>query len=751
MARLLIFQAAVFLSAFLLFQIQPIMAKSLLPIFGGSYLVWGACMAFFQGVLLLGYGYTHWVQRRFGVVRYSRLHLIPLLLPLLLIPVRFEWLAHVDYERSMFLQVLLLLAITVGLPFFTLSTGSVLLQSWLAHSNHPQRDNPYVLYSASNAGSILALLSYPVLFEPTMTLHVQARLWAVLYMAMLALVLLCLPPRRRTAGNQAREDTPPAARTPRGEAFVWVLLSASGSALLLAVTNILTFDVASVPFLWSIPLSVYLLTFVLLFKRTSWCPDWIRQSFVYVLVAGVALHLMMTLRWELPVVASILLYCGLLFLLCMRCHGLLAARRPADVRELTRFYLALSFGGFLGSLFVGGLLPIASSNLVEFPLALMLAAVALALATRDVDGAEELPPANEPLRTRLRAAVGGWRRPVLLLLVVGLTMTALPTLGKLAGLGERLLLAPLLLPLAFVLLATRARPLWSALVIAAIVPLSGVSEEILDGSTNMIRHRNYYGIYKIYDRDGMRFMQHGTTLHGRQYLDSERAHVPLSYYHPSAPASELLNSKKLSFQKVGMIGLGPGALAVSLRPPARFDIFELDRDNFLLAEQHFTYLDQARRNGIELAYHAGDGRLALARHDDAAFDLLVIDAFSSGAIPAHLLTVEAIEQYLRSVGPRGLVLFHISNKFVDLEPLLYSLARAVQTPMLVKTNHGAVEIDADPTIWVVLTRDEPTLFTLRRDLHWRRPVPAPDTLPRPWTDQYSNVLGLFLQRHDDTE
>ena len=730
MRRFLLFQAAVFLSAFLLFQVQPMLAKALLPGFGGSYLVWGACMAFYQVLLLLGYAAAHFVQRWLGVGRYARLHVVALLLALLLAPFDFEALSGEPGASNLALAVVLRLLAVGAAPFLVLSMASLLLQRWLSETAIPEAKNPYALYAASNLGSLLALLSYPVLVEPFLELRAQGWLWWAGYLVLVGLHAACLPPK--AAANDKPEGLEPVA--PR-RAATWVALSASGTAVLIAVTNRLTFDVASAPFLWVAPLAVYLLTFVLAFKRVPWAPLALRGLFPGAIILAVMLHLLVQLRLAVPVLPFLVLQLGIVFVVCQRCHGLLAATRPQDPRQLTTFYLLLSLGGALGGTTVSWLAPVLTTSLAEVPLSLALAALAVSMAARL---AGEEPASPFPSRSR-----------VAIVLACSLGALALAMLGGGSAYAAAkdapvaLLLAPIALVAAFGLLAVRDSGWCTAAVVVAFQAMLAPTEALAIGADKVQRLRNYYGIYRVYDEDGVRWLQHGTTNHGRQHIEEPLSRLPLSYYHPSTPVSITLATPPIEARRLAMVGLGTGALASYLRVGQELVVLELDPDNFPIAEESFTYLRNARARGATITPVVGDGRLNLRREAEGSVDVLIIDAFSSGSVPAHLLTVEAMREYQRALRPDGFILMHISNKFLDLNPLAVSLARATGMHVVLADNDGNVAEGADLTWWAAFTASDETLEGLLALGPWEEPALDEDRLPRPWTDSFSNILGVL--------
>lgn len=737
MKKTWIYNGAAFLASFLLFQIQPMASKALLPLFGGSYLVWGSCMVFFQGMLLIGYLYAHVVQRWAGVFTYSRFHRLILLLPLAFFPFDFGRLAARVQDLPLALSVFWFLFSTVSIPVLVLSTASLILQRWLSVSPLAQRENPYRLYAASNLGSMLALLTYPVLVEPFLNLQMQGLIWWGAYLAFVLLHVLCTP-RESDLENDRSVLSP--GRVRAASIIQWLMLSAAGCFLLLAVTNVTTFDVASVSFLWVLPLSVYLLSFVLTFKRNPWYPQWMERILPWSMIFGMLLHLMTQLRLGLPEHLAIVIHLLILFVVCLGCAARLVESKPRDAAHLTTYYLMIAVGGFLGSALVSWIIPLASKSLVEYPLAFVLAGAALAVG--------QARPADKTLRLTARSLLA----VVSSMVLVALVLTFIPwCAGRFHGVSGGhggLVFILVAVPLAVILRLNSERPLRFCLILLTAAIAMLWTEDLLAGAGRVKNLRNFYGIYKVFDAGNLRYLKHGTTQHGRQYLTGPERMTPLSYYHPTTPAAEVLRSGEFRFRRIGMVGLGTGALASYAGTGQEFVIYELDPDNLKVAKDNFTYLDFAGRRGAALTYVFGDGRVSLGKEKPASLDLLIIDAFNSGAIPVHLMTVEAFEVYLRTVGRGGLVLLHVSNQVLNLIPVVYSNARAVVVAACEKSNAGFRNPDADETSWMALTRNPAIYKILTRKMGWQKRNLSLKELPNPWTDQISNVIGAMFWKRE---
>lgn len=716
MPRLILYQIAVFISAFLLFSVQLMTAKQLLPRFGGSVMTWGTCMIFYQGLLLAGYAFAHWGLTRLGVKGYTKLHWILMIAGLACYPLQ-----KITPQLSGLpptVTLLLLLSLKTGLCFFTLATISLVLQRWLSASSLEQKKDPYILYSPSNLGSILGLISYPFVVERFFPLDTQGNLWWFAYLLLIAVLIPCAPRKVQEASTPDTGEPPP----PRQRPWRWLGLSACGSALLLSTTNIITFDIASTPLLWVLPLIIYLLTFVLVFKSKGWFPAWLLKAAFWVLPLALVICWFSELHIALPgILLMILLYLAFLFVLCMCCHGTLHRERPADPKELTRFYLYMSLGGFLGSALINWGIPLISNRGIEYPLTLLLTAFLLTFK----------PSRMFPKRALVHS-----------LLYLAVLLGTFYAIGR-TGLAPQVRFSIIGLLVMLPLIGAKDSPPhfrnFFACALAALI----ASPYVLSNSSNLVFHRNFYGLYKIYDEDGKRHLLHGTTRHGTQYLDDpDKRHLPLAYYHPATPSGSLLKDNPMGLRNIGMVGLGSGALAAYLTEGQSMTVYELDPDNVDLAERHFTFLRHGREKGADIDFVIGDGRLSLQSVKDGVYDLFIIDAFSSDSVPVHLITLEALREYLRVLKPEGILLLHCSNRHLDLLGLIQANARAMRQPFLYKSNIGLDNGDSFDSDWVAFSRSEETLNRLQAELAWV-PYRSPDPPPDPWTDQYSSIINML--------
>lgn len=745
---LLLYALTLFVSAYLLFLIQPMFARMALPLLGGSPAVWNTAMLFFQGSLLLGYMYAQAGTRRIGPQRQWGLHAALMLLPLPLLPIALPagWTPPVESNPTPWL--LTLMAVSVGLPFLVVSASSPLLQSWFAATSHPAARDPYFLYASSNAGSMLALLSYPVLVEPHLTLEWQSRAWAAGYLVLVAMTVacgICLRLSRKRGGAAVPDSAVvckhEAAPVPLRR-FRWVLLALAPASLMVGITTYLSTDLAAVPLLWVIPLCLYLLTFILVFARRPPLPHALMCRAACVLIVAVAMLLAM--RATEPIALLMVLHLLCFFAIAMVCHGELARDRPAP-HYLGEFFTLMSLGGVLGGAFNALLAPALFTTLAEYPITLVLACLLIpAIAAR-------VPAQSSAARG------AGVRRPPSTLRTLDVALPAGLALGLLLlanGCGRSPdhveHLPPLLLfglP-ALVCYGFSQRPVRFALGIGALL----VAGALYPGDRGRVEYaeRSFFGIHTVTGDAAGRFRQliHGHTLHGRQSLNPALRREPASYYSRSGPIGQVFKAMpRVGARPVGVVGLGVGSLACYAAPGEDWTFYEIDPVVARIARdpRYFTFLADCR---ARVQVVLGDARLSLAEAPRQHFGLLVQDAYSSDSIPVHLLTREALRLYLEKLAPGGLLAFHISNRHLDLKPVLAGLASDARLTGLVQDDEsvstGDGELGKTPSTWVVMARRESDLTPLVDDARWQKLSAPPGA--RVWTDSYSSILSV-LARH----
>ncbi len=662
---LFVYTATVFLSAFLLFLVQPLIAKQILPWFGGSAAVWTTCMVFFQSGLLAGYAYAHAIAIRLGPAAQFRTHVALLLASLVMLPVIPAAVWKPGGHEDPVLLILGLLVAVIGLPYFLLAATSPLLQAWFARS-FPS-GTPYRLFALSNLAAVFALVAYPFYIEPWIPVRAQAVAWSAGYALF---VILCAAAAWHVSRQPAINPVLLTAGAPAGPPpttalrLTWLALAALGVVMLLAVTNHLSRNISSVPFLWVAPLSLYLLTFVLCFDTDRWYRRGLFLGLAAASLVAMALQLdSLDLGWVAPI------FLVGLFAACMVCHGELAALRP-DPRHLTGYYLVIALGGALGGLLVGIVAPLALRGYFELGLALVACA-------------------------------------------------------------------------AIYLVRLVVSPSWWATAFAIVLPITiwGSAAQIdkfTDGA--LYTARNFYGAVSVRDYGGdapWRALRHGAILHGGQYLwPQSRRRQPSTYYSSQSGIGIALEGLRRP-ARIGVIGLGAGTLAAYARAGDVMRVYEIDPEMIAIARDYFTFI---RDSQAEIQAVLGDARLSLERETPQSFDLLAIDAFSGDAIPAHLLTVEAFDVYLRHLKPDGLLLVHATNRYLDLPPVIARVAREKGLHALQIADDGISPEDRrmSRTDWVVIARSAGPIASLASD--WRvRKLDANPALTL-WTDDFNNLF-----------
>ena len=671
-----LFAVTIFASAFLLFLVQPVMAKQILPWFGGSATVWTTCLVFFQTALLLGYAYADFVVRRLAPRTAIRLHVALLVASVVVLPIVPGPLWKPTGTENPSWLILGMLAATIGLPYFLLSTTSPLVQAWFAR-RFPGR-SPYRLFALSNFASMLALVGYPFLLEPWVVTRAQAWGWSAGYVLFVGLCAaagiasLREPALATSAGTTSpatalpEDDTPPTL----GRQGLWIALAATGSFLLLAVSNHVTQNVAAVPLLWIVPLSLYLLTFILCFDGTGWYK---RDIFLSMVAAALGVMAWTQadpgLTHELGIQIGV--FCVGLFLACMFCHGELVRLKPAP-RYLTRFYLMISLGGAIGSILVGVLAPLVLPAYFELAAGIVLCALLLLWQVR------------------------------------------------------------------------RDHPVFGVLGLVALFVALGCGvwtvREFYDGTITATR--NFYGVLRVWqtgsDDNVRRSLIHGTIMHGNQYRDATLRKEPTTYYTATSGVGRAIESMhpRIEPLKVGIIGLGTGTIAAWGAKGDIYRFYDINPSVVDIARRDFTYLEDSEAT---IQTPLGDARLVLERESSQGFDILAIDAFSSDAIPVHLITSEALAIYRRHMKPSGIIAFHVTNRFLNLVPVVEALAHAHDLAVAWVSDDG--DGVASRSDWVLLSADAEAL---------KKPLIAEATTPieprrdwRLWTDDFNNLVQVL--------
>jgi hypothetical protein len=686
---MLAYACTIFLSAFLLFAVQPMIGKIILPWFGGSAAVWSTCLLFFQATLLAGYLYAHWSTRWLKPKRQALLHIALLALSLALLPILPSPSWKPSHAGDPSLRILLLLTVTIGLPYILLSTTSPLLQAWYVAAKPGAI--PYRLFALSNVGALLALLSYPVLVEPNLTAHGQAYGWSGIYVVF---ALACAGIAWSSLGASYLPSATPAATPEHSEAsptwtmrVLWTSLSACASALLLAITNHLSQNVAPIPFLWVLPLGVYLLSFILCFEREKVYHRGVFLPLLVIALDGAAYAIYAnegnpSIAWTIPT------FVAALFISCMVCNGELARLKP-DPRHLTSFYLMIALGGALGGVFVAIVAPHLFHTYLELPLS-MVASSALAAIVLWIS----------PQKWKGRIPVAAVR----------IAMFAF-TVGLAIHLGY---------------------------------------EKHLSDQRFRRSVRNFYGVLRVRDipeneeTTAVRRLIHGTINHGEQLLDAKKRDEPTSYYGPYSGMGRAMGYlQKRGPVRVAVIGLGAGVTASFCRAGDVFRFYEINPLALSIASTWFTFLRDCKADHQVLL---GDARLTLEAQSSQQFDLMAIDAFSSDAIPVHLLTREAFALYFRHLKPAGILAVHVSNRYLDLVPVVSRNARDFgKTPVDVSDQDEEEDYFSNSD-WVLVSSDA----AIFRDRAFKSSSVQPaEYRPnlRPWTDDYSNLFQILKLRN----
>ena len=719
--------ATLFLSALLLFAVQPMFTKMVLPRLGGAPTVWSVAMVFFQAALLCGYGYAHLLVRRLPLALGALAHLSLLAAAAVTLPIAIAHGFGIPPVDGIAPWLITLFAASIGLPFVALAASAPLVQGWFAASGHPQASNPYVLYAASNIGSFAALIAYPVAIEPFLTLKEQTQLWAAGF-AILAVMIAAaslLVARRPSLASREATTVVATAR----ERWAWIMLAAIPVGLVISVTSYITTDVASAPFVWVVPLALYLLTFVAVFREPPWLAQRTVAGLVPFPVAILSISLLSGERqfWLAFALINLLGF----FLLALLCHGELYRRRP-QAALLTEFYLCMSLGGAVGGVFAALIAPQLFSLVYEYPLLIVAALLAL------------------PGMTAIdRGRIFVETCPILIVAAVALLARFGFGLQMPASAVYPFQIA--LVALAAVMMLQRLKPQrFLALVVLGFV-LTGLWQP---GFNRVTAVRSFFGIHQIVETaDGrFRLLYHGTTVHGAERLadidTAAAAPEPLTYFFRGSPYSEVIAAARKArgaLRHVAVVGLGSGTLSCYREKGEAWTFFEIDPAVVRIArDPHlFTYLSACAPN---VAVVLGDARLTLAASPQH-YDLIMLDAFSSDSVPVHLLTREAINSYLGRIEDGGVIALHLSNRYMELESVAASLAAAEGLVAYFKDDNRVAAVPFDykaGSSLAVLARKRADLGDLPELPGWHKIEPVPNV--RIWTDDYSNILGAILRK-----
>ncbi|MGZ4980170.1 MAG: fused MFS/spermidine synthase [Methylobacter sp.] len=733
LSLILLFAATLFTSASLMFVLQPLFGKILLPLLGGSPAVWNTCMVFYQSILFLGYLYAHYLSTRYRRHHQILIHTAIILISFLALPLALPENTVPPTNSNPTFWLLSTLFLAIGLPFFVVSTTAPLIQKWFANVGHHTSHDPYYLYAASNTGSLIALLSYPFLLEPNIGLASQKSYWVVGYLILCLLIAGCAFAlwKNRQASEQ-QEDTVTVASGNNLNLTTklhWLALAFVPSSLLLGLTNFISTDIASVPLLWIIPLTLYLLSFVIVFSKWNdkIHPIMVKLQPVF-LVPFIAYAFINPA--DLPYWAYLILHLIAFFFSVMVCHGELAGLRP-HTRHLTAFYLIMSFAGMLGGMFNTFVAPFVFNAVYEYPI-MIVAALLLR------------PGFKLSLNTGLILQV---TVPALLVITGIILYVAVDNLLQYFD-----VIVISLIGLTLLTYLLRARPVGFALSNGAIIFLAlglhGLS------SHTLYQERTFFGVLAVREAvladeqgkpENYHELFHGTTKHGAQRLAANLSQIPLTYYSRPGPMGQLFKEYDNNNQtwNIGVVGLGAGALACYAKNQQHWTLYEIDPLVVDIAGNptYFTYLSQCARNAT---MRVGDARLSLEKEPDQHFDLLIMDAFSSDSVPTHLLTKEALELYFKKLKPNGILAFHMTNRHLSLKKVLSINAEALHLASLIQEFKPQQNIPlVVATDWVVMAKHAETLEPLRLSLlgKWQK-MPLYFDM-KPWTDDFTNIVSIW--------
>ncbi|MEI7796349.1 MAG: fused MFS/spermidine synthase [Methylococcaceae bacterium] len=728
-----LFASTLFSSALLMFVLQPLFGKLLLPLLGGTPAVWNSCMVFYQSVLFLGYLYAHLLGTRLKSNHQIIVHLTVISLSFLALPVGLPENLIPPTESNPTFWLFSTLALAIGLPFFVLSTTAPLIQKWFAHVGHKDSHDPYFLYAASNTGSLVSLLSYPFLIEPNWGLNAQQSDWTLGYVGLCLLIAMCgfaLWKNYQSIDSEnvtnSASNAPPLSWKTK---FYWGALAFVPSSLLLGLTNFISTDIASVPLLWIIPLTVYLFSFVVVFSRwNDKSHAWFVRLQPIFLIPFVAYAFINPA--DLPYWMYLFFHVIAFFFAIMVCHGELAAQRPHS-SHLTTYYLIMSFAGMLGGMFNTFVAPFVFNGIYEYPL-MIIAALLLRPSLKKLSFKETSLQLIDPL----------------LLLIIGVGIYF--SVANLTDYFDGVVISLCMLTIAVYFLRQRvvAYAGLMGVIISAAMSLHHAE------SHTLMQERTFFGVMAVResmltDEKGQPEMYHelfhGTTKHGAQRLIPTESKTPLTYYSRPSPMGQLFKTFDAQNENwnIGVVGLGAGALACYAKPSQTWTLYEIDPLVVDIAKNpaYFSYLSQCAPNAVS---EIGDARLSLQNKPDGTFDLLMMDAFSSDAVPTHLLTREAIELYFKKLKPNGILAFHITNRHLLLKKVVSIHAEEMHLTALINEFKPQTDVPLIvATDWVVLAKNPETLKLLQTSQlgSWQK-MPLYFDMPA-WTDDFTSIIGIW--------
>jgi SAM-dependent methyltransferase len=728
-----VLRLTLFVSAFLMFWCEPMVGKMVLPHAGGAAAVWTTCVLFFQVILLAAYLYAYLLGRLKSLRLQLVVHASVLLMAVPFLPIWFGTGLDEGSMRNPAIWLVAHLFTSVGVPFFAVATTAPLLQKWFSATSERSASDPYFLYAASNAGSVVALAMHPFVLEPLFGVSLQSQWWLwgyVMFVVMVGVAVMGIWKKSESRFRESESDFPQkTARPAAWNRLYWVAAAFLPSALMLAVTNHISTNLASAPFVWVIPLAIYLLTFILAFAE---------RPAVSSIQISRTIPLLLLLMLFLPVVPALVTFQGIvwtlmgahlmvLFFSALLCHTALAQRRPGP-EHLTEFYFWIALGGVLGGAFTAVVAPMIFRTVFEYPLLLAMVAFFRQASQDSNDGKDH----------------SAWAVPAAFGIFLALAFVVLRSF-EISYQHGAFTAAGLMFAIAIYQLRNRPRPFAVALA-AIILANAAILPRYNEGLQRLYAARNFFGVKMVLQDDAhqLRELVHGDTLHGVEKFSAGDSGQPLSYYHRTGPAGDVMRMLAARpSQRAGIIGLGAGSMAAYAGPGRSMTFFEIDPEMEGIARQYFTFLD---RCGSNCRVVTGDGRLELERMPEGYFDFLMLDAFSSDSIPAHLMSREALKLYLSRLTPDGVLLFHVSNRYLDVARLVSALITDASLVGFIKRDEAGVLQNEGKasSIHVVAARRLEDLGSLPSLPGWM-PVVRPQSVPV-WTDDYSNLLGIIQIR-----
>ncbi len=758
---LFLYTFTIFLSAFLVFLVQPMVGKILLPMAGGSPSVWLACMFFFQSILLGGYLYAHYSVKLLGIKRQAIIHFLLTFASFYFLPISFSESSAPPENPALWLYLQLL--ISIGLPFLMISSLSPLIQVWFSKTTHEEADNPYFLYAASNIGSFMSLLFYPIIIEPGFELRVQTQIWSWGFALLTLLLLACVYQAKQSSTDSEQEVSNEKISDPESQLTIayWVLCAFVPSSMLLGVTLFITTDLAPIPLLWVIPLMAYLLTFSLAFSRHNFSSSTLEKAAILVIFLFPAAYyfrnpayMWFSISLNLIIFSTISLYC----------HTQLSETRP-KAKHLTSFYAWIAFGGVLGGLFNSVVAPTFFDSYIEYPL--MIAISAAIFSRSSILGIDKEKP-----RPYIEAAAS---------FVIGIFLAGF--MSKIAGLSldnyfQRIVMACsfnlleepfsqifqllrtyktsasyLLLVITalspFLFFAGKLRINYFALSVATMLTLSMF--EYSSGPYVLYVTRNFFGQKIVKEFSNVRLLVHGSTTHGAQFKDSKLKNRPTTYFHPLGPVGDIFSlplAQKADL-RAGVIGLGIGSIAAYAKPGQKFSFIEIDPEIIEIANDPGMPFSIISENASQSELLCGDGRLMMKNFPESHFDIFIVDAFSSDSIPVHLVTIQAVETYLKKLQQNGILVFHISNRYLDLHHVITAICQKLNLYAF-RVTDDAFEKNKQENLlrenceYMVVSRKFSSIKSLLdvTSKSWKDVTHSPTTA-KVWTDSYSSILQIL--------